>query len=253
MMPPVINDSTRVGEMWLENQLADCEPVKETSRPVVCRQDTLSAAELAAEFVAADEVLSGIRPAVSIYGSARTPADDPLYALCEGLARRLSDAGFAVLSGGGPGIMEAANKGAFGGRSQTVGLNIVLPHEQKPNDYQDVSVCFDSLLSRKAMFIKHSLAWVVLPGGFGTLDELFETLTLVQTGKTPFRPLILMGSGFWGGLVDWLRAQLLERAYVSAADMDLIRVCDCPDEVVQSISAYYRRYQETCSGCGDDI
>lgn len=159
--------------------------------------------KIMSEFVEADEDLRAIQPAVSIYGSARTPTTSPYYALCETLARKLSDSGFSVISGGGPGIMEAANKGAFYGKSPAAGLNIMLPHEQSPSRYQDLSVKFHHFFPRKVMFVKHAIAYVTMPGGFGTLDELFESVTLVQTGKSPMRPIILVGSPFWQGLIGY--------------------------------------------------
>ena len=158
------------------------------------------------EFVSATERLSDIHPAVSIFGSARTPHDHPYYQLTEEIARLLSDAGFSVISGGGPGIMEAANKGAFYGKSPSVGLNIQLPHEQHNNPYQNISQTFQHFFTRKVMFVKFASAYVVMPGGFGTLDELMEALTLVQTGKTRRMPIILVGSKFWGGMVEWFKS-----------------------------------------------
>lgn len=149
--------------------------------------------KIMAEFVESTEALSEISPAVSIFGSARTPRAHGYYKLTEEIARRLSDAGFSVISGGGPGIMEAASKGAFFGKSPSVGLNIQLPHEQKPNEYQDLSLSFNHFFSRKVMFVKHAVAYVVMPGGFGTLDEMFEALTLVQTGKSRKIPIVLVG------------------------------------------------------------
>ena len=203
--------------------------------------------KIMSEFVEAGEELRAIYPAVSIYGSARTPVNHPDYLLAELIARRLSDAGFAVISGGGPGIMEAANKGAFAGRSPAVGLNIVLPHEQQSNPYQDLSVKFQHFFPRKVMFVKHAVAYVVIPGGFGTLDELFESLTLVQTGKTPDRPIILVGKDFWSGLLDWIRKELLGRGLISEADMDLIRLIDGEDEIIEEIFAHYENRLEDFS------
>ena len=203
--------------------------------------------KIMSEFVEAGEELRAIYPAVSIYGSARTPVSHPDYLLAELIARRLSDAGFAVISGGGPGIMEAANKGAFAGRSPAVGLNIVLPHEQQSNPYQDLSVKFQHFFPRKVMFVKHAVAYVVMPGGFGTLDELFESLTLVQTGKTPDRPIILVGKDFWSGLLDWIRKELLGRGLISEADMDLIRLIDGEDEIIEEIFAHYENRLEDFS------
>ncbi|WP_274585236.1 TIGR00730 family Rossman fold protein [Neisseria leonii] len=200
--------------------------------------------KILSEFVEAGEELRAIQPAVSIYGSARTPADHPDYLLTERLSRKLSDAGFSVISGGGPGIMEAANKGAHAGKSPAVGLNIELPHEQSANAYQDLSVNFQHFFPRKVMFVKHAVAYVVMPGGFGTLDELFESLTLVQTGKIPLRPVILVGRGFWQGLVDWIRSQLLTRRLISPGDLDLFEIIDDEDEIIAKIFAHY----EQCAG-----
>jgi hypothetical protein len=195
--------------------------------------------EIMAEFVEATERLAPIRPAVSIFGSARIPPDSAYYMLTESIARKLSDAGFAVISGGGPGVMEAANKGAFFGKSPSVGLNIQLPHEQHTNSYQDVSQTFRHFFARKVMFVKFASAYVVMPGGFGTLDELMEALTLVQTGKTRRIPIILVQSSFWGGLVDWFRDRLVGEGMISPEDMDLIQVIDEPEQVVDAIFRHY--------------
>ena len=191
------------------------------------------------EFVAATQRLSDIHPAVSIFGSARTPHDHPYYQLTEEIARLLSDAGFSVISGGGPGIMEAANKGAFYGKSPSVGLNIQLPHEQHNNPYQNVSQTFQHFFTRKVMFVKFASAYVVMPGGFGTLDEWMEAMTLVQTGKTRRIPIILVGSKFWGGMIDWIRNTLLAEGMISPEDMDLMQVLDEPKEVVDAIFKHY--------------
>jgi hypothetical protein len=195
--------------------------------------------QIMAEFVEGFERMGNIHPAVSIFGSARTPPDHPWYRLAEEIARLLSDAGFAVVSGGGPGIMEAANKGAFAGKSPSVGLNIQLPHEQHGNPYQDISLVFRHFFSRKVMFVKYASAYVVMPGGFGTLDELMEALTLVQTGKTRKMPIILVGSHFWGGLVEWFKTALLEEKMISAQDLDLVKVIDEPEQVVAAIFKHY--------------
>ncbi len=195
--------------------------------------------QIMAEFVEGFEKLSGIAPAVSIFGSARTPPDHPWYAKAEEVARLLSEAGFSVISGGGPGIMEAANKGAYAGPSPSIGLNIVLPHEQSGNAYQDLSLTYKHFFARKVMFIKYAAAYVVLPGGFGTLDELAECLTLIQTGKGRHIPIILVGSDFWRGLLDWFRNSLVEAGTISPKDMDLIQVCDEPQEIVDGIFAHY--------------
>src|SRR5512146_2900451 len=191
------------------------------------------------EFVSATDRLNRIHPAVSIFGSARIKPDHPYYKLTEEISRLLSDAGFSVISGGGPGIMEAANKGAFYGKSSSVGLNIQLPHEQHNNPYQNISQTFHHFFTRKVMFVKFASAYVVMPGGFGTLDELMEALTLVQTGKTRRIPIILVGSKFWGGMMDWIRASLLVEKMISPNDMDLIQVIDEPKEVVAAIFKHY--------------
>ncbi len=194
-----------------------------------------------AEFAAATERLAEIRPAVSIFGSARTPPEHAYYLLTEQIARQLSDAGFSVISGGGPGIMEAANKGAFFGRSPSVGLNIQLPHEQHKNPFQDISQTFHHFFARKVMFVKYAAAYVVMPGGFGTMDELMEALTLVQTGKTRSIPIILVESEFWAGLLDWFRERLVKEGMINSEDMDLIRVIDKPAEVVEAIFSHYEK------------
>lgn len=191
------------------------------------------------EFVSATERLNRIHPAVSIFGSARTKPDNVYYKLTEEIARLLSDAGFSVISGGGPGIMEAANKGAFYGKSPSVGLNIQLPNEQVGNAYQNISQTFQHFFSRKVMFVKFASAYVVMPGGFGTLDELMEALTLVQTGKTRRIPIILVGSAFWAGMVEWFRSTLIDEKVISPDDMNLIQLIDDPAEVVSAIFKHY--------------
>ncbi len=191
------------------------------------------------EFVSATERLNSIHPAVSIFGSARTQPTHPYYQLAEEIARLLSDAGFAVISGGGPGIMEAANKGAFYGKSPSVGLNIQLPHEQVGNPYQNISHTFQHFFTRKVMFVKFASAYVVMPGGFGTLDELMEALTLVQTGKTRRIPIILVGSAFWGGMMDWFRSTLIAEKVIHANDLDFIQLIDEPKEIVSAIFKHY--------------
>ncbi|MCH9674725.1 MAG: TIGR00730 family Rossman fold protein [Gammaproteobacteria bacterium] len=192
-----------------------------------------------AEFVEGFEKLAGIRPSVSIFGSARIKEDEPTYQLTVEIARLLSDAGFSVVSGGGPGLMEAANKGAFAGRSLSIGLNISLPHEQSGNPYQDIGVDFQYFFARKVMFVNYASAYVVMPGGFGTLDELAEILTLVQTGKSQKIPIILVDSAFWSGLISWFTNTLVERGTISREDLDLYQVVDKPQEVVDAIFSHY--------------
>ncbi|HQR05154.1 MAG: TIGR00730 family Rossman fold protein [Proteobacteria bacterium] len=191
------------------------------------------------EFVEATERLAEVRPAVSIFGSARVAPGSAYYTLTEAIARRLSDAGFSVVSGGGPGLMEAANKGAFHGKGLSIGLNIQLPHEQKANQYQDISQTFRHFFARKYMFVKVAAAYVVMPGGFGTLDELLEALTLIQTAKSPQIPVILVGSAFWSGLLAWFRERLVAEAMINPEDMNLLQIIDDPEEVVNAIFQHY--------------
>ncbi|HYG53796.1 MAG TPA: TIGR00730 family Rossman fold protein [Burkholderiales bacterium] len=194
-----------------------------------------------AEFVEATERLVGIHPAVSVFGSARVRPGTPYYQLAETTARLLSDAGFAVVSGGGPGLMEATNKGAYQGNGIAVGLNIDLPNEATSNRYQHISLRFRHFFTRKAIFAKVATAYIVLPGGYGTLDELFEALTLVQTGKTRQMPIILVNQAYWGGLVQWMRERLAGEGMIDPSDLDLLQVCDEPQEVVDAIFAFYEK------------
>jgi uncharacterized protein (TIGR00730 family) len=191
------------------------------------------------EFVEAAERLSEVRPAVSIFGSARTRPGAPMYELAIEIARKLSDAGFAVISGGGPGIMEAANRGAFEGASPSVGLNIELPFEQHGNPYQDISLRFRHFFARKVAFVKYAAAYVVMPGGFGTIDELSEALTLMQTGKGKPIPIVLVGTRFWAGLLEWMRTTLLGEGMIGPADLDMMQIVDDSDSVVNAIFDFY--------------
>lgn len=195
--------------------------------------------QIMAEFVEGFERLANIRPSVSMFGSARLPRTHAYYRLGEEIARLVSDAGFSVVTGGGPGLMEAFNKGAFAGRSRSIGLNIQLPHEQAANEYQHESLYFKHFFSRKVMFVKYASAYVVLPGGFGTLDELAEILTLVQTGKTRRIPVILVRKDYWGGLIDWFRETLARQGTIDANDLNLFTVVDQPQQVVDAIFRYY--------------
>ncbi len=191
------------------------------------------------EFVEATERLAAIKPAVTVFGSARVKEGSPYYELTEKTARLLSDSGFSVISGGGPGIMEAANKGAFHGKSPSVGLNIQLPHEQQSNPYQDISQTFRHFFARKYMFVRFASAYVVMPGGFGTLDELMEALTLIQTGKARKIPLILVCSAFWQGMIDWFKDRLVAEGMVDPEDINLIQLIDEPEQVVEAIFKHY--------------
>ena len=217
---------------------------QKTVEPFTTSSSTLSREswkvfQIMAEFVEGFERLALIRPSVSIFGSARIAPGHPYYAAAEEISRLLSDAGFSVVSGGGPGIMEAANKGAFAGKSASVGLNIKLPHEQQTNPYQNISLSFRHFFARKVMFVKYASAYVVLPGGFGTLDELAEILTLVQTGKGKRIPIILVHRPFWHGLVEWFKNTLVTEGTISSDDLQLFVLADGPQDVLDAIFRYY--------------
>lgn len=191
-----------------------------------------------AEFVEGIETLSNVDNAVTIFGSARVNPDDIYYQKTEKLAKLLVGEKFNVITGGGPGIMEAANKGAAEAGGKSVGLNIKLPFEQKPNDYANIHIDYKYFFVRKVMFVKYAVAYVIMPGGFGTMDELFEALTLIQTKKIKAFPLILMGGEYWQGLIDWMNNTMVKQGKILASDMDLIQVVDEPEEVVKLIKKY---------------
>jgi len=190
------------------------------------------------EMVLAAETLAHVGPAVSVFGSARLPADSPYCTLSREIGARLAKAGLAVIAGGGPSIMGAANRGAFESGGTSIGLNIKLPAEQRDNPYQTIGLQFEYFYSRKATFFMHSMAYIALPGGFGTLDELFEALTLIQTGKIPAGPVILVGRAFWSGLIDWLNAEVLKLGMITPSHMDLFIIEDDPARVVDQVLAY---------------
>jgi len=191
-----------------------------------------------AEFVDAIDVLSRVDRAVTIFGSARTKTEDPYYEKTRLLADGLVQAGFSVISGGGPGIMEAANRGATEAGGTSVGMNIELPFEQKPNPYANLAINYHYFFIRKVMFVKSSVAYVVMPGGFGTLDELFEALTLIQTKRMKSFPVVLMGSDYWRGLISWLRRTLLKEGMICREDLGLVQIIDDPDEAVKHIQKF---------------
>lgn len=193
------------------------------------------------EFVKGFDTLAHIHPAVTVFGSARVPAGSAEYEAATELARRLAQAGFAVITGGGPGIMEAANKGALAGGGQSVGCNIELPHEQGVNPYVHISIDFRYFFVRKTMFVKYAEAFVIFPGGFGTMDELFEALTLVQTGKVKHFPVVLFGTRYWSGLLTWLRETMLSEAKISPEDLELLFPTDNPDDAVRFIIDCYNK------------
>jgi uncharacterized protein (TIGR00730 family) len=187
------------------------------------------------EFVEGFEEMAQIGPAVSVFGSARTSPDDPMYRRCVETTRLLGEAGFAIITGGGPGIMEAANRGARLAGAKSVGCNIELPFEQRSNEFLDVSIDFRYFFVRKTMFVKYASAFVIFPGGFGTLDELFEALTLIQTGKVHNFPIVLFGSGYWSGMLDWIRDTVAAEGKILPSDMDLVCVTDEPADAAEHI------------------
>jgi uncharacterized protein (TIGR00730 family) len=219
-------------------------PFKQRNWNEIKSNDSWSIFKIMGEFVQGFEALQRIGPCISIYGSARMKPDSPVYNDAREVARKLSERGYGVITGGGPGVMEAGNRGAHDMGGTSVGLNIELPFEQHHNPYidRDKSIDFDYFFVRKVMFVKYSQGFVVMPGGFGTLDELFEALTLVQTSKVDPVPIILYGSQFWAGLMDWIRGTLLaEYATISAGDPDLLHVVDSAEAVVEVIDNFYAK------------
>ena len=188
-----------------------------------------------AEFVEGFEALAEIPPAVTIFGSSRATPGDDVYQRAELIATRLAENGFAVITGGGPGVMEAANKGAALAGGQSIGLNIQLPFEQYPNPYSNLSLSFRYFFVRKVMFVKYAVAYIILPGGFGTLDELFESVTLIQTKKIKPFPVILVGSEYWKGLLDWVKGTVLKERKISPDDLDILHITDDPDDIIKTI------------------
>ena len=209
-------------------------------RPAFLETDTWRALRILSEFVEGFEALAEVGPAVTVFGSARVEEGTEAYELARTIGSELANAGFAVITGGGPGVMEAANRGAHEAGGMSIGCNIELPHEQHLNPYVDVSVEFHYFFARKTMFVKYSDAFVIMPGGFGTLDELFEALTLIQTGKIRHFPVVLMGHAYWDGLFDWMRETQLPAGAISQDDLDLLLVTDDPKEVVTIIAAFAR-------------
>lgn len=203
-------------------------------------RDTWQVFKIMGEFVEGFETLRKVGKAVSIFGSARLEPSHRYYKLGEAVAKGFAEAGWATITGGGPGAMEAANKGAQEGQGLSVGLNIKLPFEQAPNPYQDVEIIFDYFFARKVMFVKYAQAYVVLPGGFGTMDEFFEAMTLVQTAKVRGFPIVLMGKDYYGGLVRWIRKQMVEFETISPGDPDLFHLTDDPEEAVAVVEHFHR-------------
>ncbi len=212
-------------------------PIATTDRRAIHSTDPWRVLRIMGEFVEGFDTLARMRNGVTIFGSARVKPDDPMYGACVETARRLAAAGFTVITGGGPGIMEAGNKGAKAAGTETIGLNIELPFEQGTNPYVDVSINFRYFFVRKTMFVKYSIGFVVFPGGFGTMDELFEALTLIQTGKIKDFPVVLFGSAYWKGLVDWLRSTMAAERKIETQDLGLFTVTDDPEVVVKELVA----------------
>ena len=214
---PLVNDSLLIRESWKIFQVM-------------------------AEFVEGFERLTHIKPAVSVFGSSKYNVSPKYYKLAESIGKELSNTGFSVVTGGGPGIMEAVNKGAFQGNSFSIGLNIVLPHEETINNYQDISLKFRHFFTRKVMFVKYASAYIVLPGGFGTLDELAEILALIQTKKTRKIPIILVKKTFWQPIINWFKNTLLIEKMIDHEDLSLFKTAETPKEIIKQILEYYKKH-----------
>ena len=219
----------------------DRKLLEPSARPAFLNTDPWRALRILSEFVEGFDALATVGPAITVFGSARVDPDSSVYATAREIGRRLAMEGYAIITGGGPGIMEAANRGCQEGGGLSVGCSIELPHEQYSNPYIDLSVEFRYFFARKTMFVKYADGFVILPGGFGTMDELFEALTLIQTGKIRHFPVVLVGTEFFGGLLAWFRSRLVEDGMIDAEDVDLVTVTDDPEEVVQIINRASRR------------
>jgi hypothetical protein len=228
------NDDYRIKEAFTEKNWNEIQS-----------QDSWQIFKAMSEFVEGFDKLGKIGPSVSIFGSARTKPDNPYYEMSVEIAEKLVGKGYGVITGGGPGIMEAGNKGAQQANGKSIGLNIVLPFEQVPNQYVDLdkSINFDYFFARKVCFIKYSQGFIVMPGGFGTMDELFEALTLIQTKKIGRFPIVLVGSKFWSGLLDWIKDVMLGMEHnINPEDMNLVKLVDTPDEAIHVIEDFYNKY-----------
>lgn len=205
--------------------------------PLSAADDPERIAGIAEEFKMGFDALAGVQRGVSIFGSARTPATDPDYVRARAIAAELGRHGYSIITGGGPGMMEAANRGAQDVGATSIGCNIRLPHEQEPNPYQDICLTFEHFYVRKVMFVRYAQAFVIMPGGFGTMDELFEALTLAQTGTIRHYPVALVGQEFWGGMIDWLRERMLAAGNIGEEDLALINICETPEDVLGLVRA----------------
>jgi uncharacterized protein (TIGR00730 family) len=236
-----------------DEKLLEREPPT-PGRPAFVDTDPWRALRILSEFVEGFDALASVGPAVTIFGSARAPDGSPDYERAREIARRLARSGFAIITGGGPGIMEAANRGCQEGGGLSIGCNIELPHEQGINAYVDLGVEFKYFFARKTMFVKYADAFVIMPGGFGTLDELFESLTLIQTGKIRDFPVVLVGNAYWQGMIDWMRATQIPAGAISEADLGLLRLTDDPAEVVDIIRTYVAKsHPEDVATIEDEI
>ncbi|HEV2017687.1 MAG TPA: TIGR00730 family Rossman fold protein [Gemmatimonadaceae bacterium] len=260
--PPSQGEGRRSGATrTVDDAIRDVSPVTEDEKLLqqtgpridFTRTDPWRVLRIMGEFIEGFDTLAPIEKAVTIFGSARIGPDDPHYDAAEETARLLAEAGFAIITGAGPGIMEAANKGAQAGGGRSIGCNIELPFEQGANPYVDTLVNFKYFFVRKTMFIKYSVAFIIFPGGFGTLDELFEALTLIQTGKIYRFPVILFGRYYWAGLLRWLQARVLSEGKISEGDLDLMLVTDDPAEAVQAIVSAYRSLGKTAGEQIEDM
>jgi uncharacterized protein (TIGR00730 family) len=229
------------------NMTEDRKLLQRSARPAFLDTDPWRALRILAEFVEGFDALAQIGRAITIFGSARVAEGDPTYAMAREIGRLLALEGYSVITGGGPGVMEAANRGCQEGGGLSVGCNIELPHEQSINAYVDLGVEFRYFFARKTMFVKYADGFVILPGGYGTLDELMESLTLIQTGKIEHFPVVLIGTEFFGGFVDWIKAKLVGEGMISPDDLDLIQVTDDPKRVVQIMRAASRRRVEAAA------
>jgi uncharacterized protein (TIGR00730 family) len=237
---PTLSRAPRAGRRTEDEQLLTRPELQQPEIADFTRTDPWRVLWIMGEVIEGIDTLAHLGPAVCIFGSARTPENDPDYQHCVDLARGLAQQGFAIITGGGPGIMEAANKGAVEGGGQSVGCNIELPFEQKTNPYVQIPVNFRYFFVRKTMFVKYAEAFIIFPGGFGTMDELFEALTLVQTGKIRNFPIVLIGKQYWTGLIEWIRATMLPEGKISPDDLKLLVITDSVDEACELVTACYR-------------
>jgi uncharacterized protein (TIGR00730 family) len=235
---PELNRGRRIRKPNEDRQLLQ---TPRGGRPDFTQSDEWRVLRIMGEFVEGFDTLADVGPAISVFGSARTDPGDPQYALARAVSRRLAEMGFAIITGGGPGIMEAANRGARDGGGVSIGLNIELPFEQGANAYIDVPINFRYFFVRKTMFVKYAEAFVVFPGGFGTMDELWEALTLIQTDKVDNFPVILMGAAYWGGLLDWLKTTMLADGKIAPEDLDLLLLTDSPEVACRAIRDCWER------------